>query len=216
MKTFRRITLLLLLAICSACDRQAPPNPVAEQAGGDSEPSNGNTDIIISPQYIETKIVEARSGKLDYQFAAVVGAAAEKAMLKGAGKGPNNGWLNSARDKYDAVLRLYEAGNADPRFIGVTALRLGSVYYHLADHDRAEKLLLKGIAILEPSIATDPNEITTEYAIGLGFLARVYRSENRIEEGRQQIDKALKFAKIHFGTSSSVFKTLENTRELLR
>jgi tetratricopeptide (TPR) repeat protein len=233
MKTLCQITLLLLLAICSGCDEQSPPNPVAEQqeslprrnnagnagqpkAGSDSESSNDNTDIIISPRYIETKIVEAKSGKLDYEFAAVLGAAAGKAMLKGAGKGPNNGWLGSARDKYDAMLRLYEAGNADPRYIGVTALRLGTVYYHLEDHDRAEKLLLKGIAILEPSVATDPDEITTEYAIGLGFLARVYRSENRIQEGRQQFDKALKFAEIHFGTSSSVFKTLENTRALFR
>jgi tetratricopeptide (TPR) repeat protein len=200
--------------------RTTPPEPSAakdtstEMSANDK--TDDNTDVIISPAYIETKVAEAKQGKLDYEFAAFMVQAGEKAFMKGAGRGAANGWLLSAQDKYQAALRLYEAGRAAPPYVAVTSIHLGAVEMHLGNLDYAEKLETRGTSMLESlELTTSARQVETEYVVGLGWLARIYRQQNEPARAHKELDKALTFAREHLGENSAEFNALRQMEKVI-
>jgi tetratricopeptide (TPR) repeat protein len=170
---------------------------------GHASVSQAQKDIIVSPAYIKQKVEEAKAGKLDHSFAGMLGEAGDAAFDNAMKNRPAKGWLDSAGDKYEAVLSLYEAGNAEPVYRAVAASRLGAVRMHQERLEAAEQLFRKCVDVLEaanPDVSSE--HAKREYVFGLGFLGRVYRLQERKQLASETLDKALKLAQRYFGSDS--------------
>lgn len=176
---------LLLLIVCSVSLASAQPHN------------------DFSQRNIEQKTKEAKEGKLDYKFVMILIQTAGNAFEQALENPHADGWWDSALEKYEAGLKLYETGKAEPIYIAATAIQLGAVNLHRNRYKTAERLFCKGVALLEDYKPNSNTELVKhQYVLGLGYLGRVYRLEGQTELAKKTLSKALSFAERHFGKDS--------------